>query len=266
MTEITDPRIEPATVERLLNGESLRVVLVPDPSQPHNFPEITESLELRHILIDRDKFWGITSPVHSSFGVVIDGEHAPEEPCFYAYSNYAGIVVNASPSRQYARVYRDRAYREMTFVAAPNYRLVWESGVDGNVGAVRAAVREGKKLKIAMLDHENYWNIDPVHRPIVATGNDDFELVTDYASYPLGLRLSANVLALEKRVNALFAPSEGEEDTGAGGMLIDNGGYHWCWRIATSDGRSRTAPGRGPFSSQDLVDTHYKTLKVFAEH
>lgn len=156
MTGTTGPRIEPATVNRLLNGESLRVVLVPDPSEPQNVPEITESLELRHILIDGDKFWGITSPVHSSFGVTIVGAHAPDEPCFYAYSNYAGIVVNASPSRQYARVYRARAYREMTFVAAPNYRLVWDSGVDGDVGAVRDAVREGRKLKIALLDHENY--------------------------------------------------------------------------------------------------------------
>lgn len=99
----------------------------------------------------------------------------------------------------------------------------------------------------------------------MAARDDSFELVTDYASYPLGWRFTASVQELGKRVNALFAPPDGEEDTGAGGMLIENGKYHGCWRIATSDGRSRAAPGPGPFSSQDLVDTRYGALKVFAE-
>ena len=256
------------TTEDLLRGDSLRVVLVPDPAAPHNYPEITESLELSHVIIDGDRFWGITSRVHGSFGIPGIEGRAADEPCCYAYSNYAGIVVNASKSWDFLRIYDSNSYKKMEFIALSDCRLVWESGKTESMGELREAITKGRRLKVGLLDDDGLWNLHPVHQPTIRNESEYFELFTDDNAYPEVFRNSQVMTELGTRINGLLEGLEkkGQRDLADNRCFhIKNSRYYSCWNIVTSSGLSRRVKpipecGDSPFYAQP-----YRSLRVFAE-
>ena len=252
------------TSEDLLQGGSLRVILVPDPSRPHNNPEITESLELSNIVIDKDKFWGITSSLHSPQGIAEVPRDALLQPCVYAYSNYTTIVVNGSRAWNFIRVNQTKAYTKIEFVVIANYRLVWERGANEDVGELRRAIMSARRVKIALLDQEGFWNIHLVHQPTIVNGKDHFELFTDSDCYPDCLRQTAAMMALGQKLD-LEMQDRQRQGSIAVGVTMGITGQYACWRVAMSNGLNRRAvlsPG-GDQLRTTLVP--YQALKVFVE-
>ena len=120
-----------------------------------------ESFELPHITLIGDRFFAKTANRHAvSFQFK---DYDLKASFSYAYSNYYDYVVNFSQTEGFSRICSKYAYEKITFVASQNYDLVWDSENDQSVRPVEAAILNGRKLKIALLDTDDTWNIHPIH-------------------------------------------------------------------------------------------------------
>lgn len=263
-----------ATVDALLRGETLKVVLTPDPAIPHNRPEIQESFELPHVVIDRDGFWAKTTTVISldfhSGGVEAYDLSLPGS---YAYSNYADLVVNSSFLSGLVRCYDAQSYSQLDFITQPDHDLVWEHGETGDMAALREAVSTGRSLKIALLDDQNYWNIHPVNMPTVRTGEDWFQLFTDKDAYPTMFRMTESARNFSDVLGRQLDERSGGDRTKLGdsrAMVVMNQEFFSCFYRVFADGNYVRGLGRddvviGDDGKADVPKLRYQALKVFAE-
>jgi hypothetical protein len=192
----------PISIDDLLNGASLRVVLHPHRDVQIYFPDMLESFELPHITLIGDRFFAKTANRHAvSFQFK---DYDLKASFSYAYSNYYDYVVNFSQTEGFSRICSKYAYEKITFVASQNYDLVWDSENDQSVRPVEAAILNGRKLKIALLDTDDTWNIHPIHMPSFYVEKNFFELFTEQDSMPEFLKSSNKLNIIGKKFNSLL--------------------------------------------------------------
>ncbi|MEX2449325.1 MAG: hypothetical protein WD407_00550 [Rhodospirillales bacterium] len=187
---------------KILSGNSLSVILKPDPKAQTDFPEMVESFDLQHIVISGDNVLGKTSNTHA-----INPRFSKYDRTFgtaYAYNNYADIVLNSSHTEGICRFSHTGRYSDIRFETREDYEIIWNSHENDDVAAVEKAILAGCKLKIGLLDNKGIWNIHPVHMPSFYTNRNFLELFTDQDAMPLIMRKPAEVMELEKDLKINF--------------------------------------------------------------
>lgn len=230
----------------LLNGMSLRVVLHPDTAWQTDFPDMLETVELRHVLIDGSRFIAKTSPLHA---LHYKFEYDLKRSYAYAYCNFANVVLNSSPVSGLLRAYRSSAYKEIHFLLRDTHECVWEHAKDKSVESVEEAIRAGKSLKIALHDSDDLWNIHPVHMPSFFVGRNFFELFTEQDALPVALR-NFDVL---KEIEAQLVDMKA--------VIFRDPEFYSTFFTVRSDGTYL----RGGVVLKDDARRTYKALMVFAE-
>jgi hypothetical protein len=188
-------------VDDLLNGATLRVVLHPHRDAQTDFPDMIESFELPHITLIGDRFFAKTAARHAiSFEF---RDYDLNAAYSYAYSNYYDFVVNCSLGEGFSRIRGKQAYATVAFVTPQNYELVWHSEKDQSVKAVETAILSGRRLKIALLDGDDIWNIHPVHMPSFYVDKNFFELFTEQDAMPEYFRHTQELEAIGSKYKSL---------------------------------------------------------------
>ena len=206
------------TAEDLLNGASLRVVLHPDPEAQTAFPDMVESFDLPHIIIRGSEFIAKTANRHAlpydsrAYDTNFASSYAYSNfASSYAYSNFLSCVINSSAVDPIFQAYSAIAYQEIKFVAKNAYETVWEYGVHETTAAVERAIEAGKRLKIALLDQDDFWNIHPVHMPSFYVGQNHFELFTEQDAFPIVFRYPVDLKKIDKHIrDGIENPSKQE--------------------------------------------------------
>jgi hypothetical protein len=190
------------SIDDLLAGASLRVVLRPHRDVQIDFPDMIESFELPHITLIGDRFFAKTANRHAlSFQFK---DYDLKVAFSYAYSNHYGYIVNFSQTEGFSRICSKNVYEEITFVAMQNYDLVWDSEKNQSVESVETAILSGHKLKIALLDADDIWNIHPIHMPSFYVDKNFLELFTEQDSMPEFLKSSNQLNIIGKEFNSLL--------------------------------------------------------------
>ncbi|HJO71328.1 MAG TPA: hypothetical protein QGG32_00520 [Rhodospirillales bacterium] len=66
----------------------------------------------------------------------------------------------------------------------PNYGLIWDSDDGTETSVLADKIERGSKLKIAMLDAEDIWDVHPVDLPMYWAERETFEMKTSADHYP----------------------------------------------------------------------------------
>lgn len=190
--ETLTPANDREIIEKILEGSSLRTVMVPDPALTSNRPEHVESYDLPHIVINGGTFWGKTRNTHLFH---VRGERIAGCAAFCytnAGENFFGLSL---PSNNLVAFSRHR-YKDYRWILVKNYRLIWDSQGTRSPEIVREEIDSASKLRIAMLDSEDVWNIHPVDLPMFELEPGVFRLKTEHDFYPSFCRQpnSADVL------------------------------------------------------------------------
>ena len=252
--------------DKLLKGSSLRIVLHPDVRVQVDFPDMFETFELRHIILHNNEFFAKTSNIHAlSYQFTSYDMRAAYS---YAYSNYVDMVVNCSQIEGLMRFYDAKSYLERCFVTVPDFRTVWEWGRDGNISEVEKAVRCGQRLKIALLDKDNFWNIHPVHMPSFYVGQNYFELFTDQDSVPLYFRYPSALRDMYTQLTDVVEKKLSDNPNlnisdiyRSSAPIVENPEFYSCYYTVYPDGNYL----RGAVVQMDNTTQQYKALKIFAE-
>jgi hypothetical protein len=250
----------------LLAGASLRVVLHPNPSVQTDFPDMVESFDLPHITLIGDRFFAKTANRHAiSFQFK---DYDLKAAFSYAYSNYYNYVVNFSQVEGFSRICIKNAYEEVTFVASQNYDLVWDSEKNQSVKSVEAEILSGRKLKIALLDADDVWNIHPIHMPSFYVDKNFFELFTEQDSMPVFLKSSDALDEIGKRYNALLKDYFRQKtpkniETVSDEFVMFNPDTKFCSNYYTVRSQGDYLHGKIVITQEEPKS--YKSLKVFAE-
>lgn len=253
------------TAEKLLDGASLRVVLHPDPEIQTDFPDLIESFDLPHVLIDGGNFIGKTRDRHAlPHDYLAKEAFDPHFAASYAYANYLSLVINCSPAAGLFRAYDARSYLDVTFQTIPNHATVWEHGRDTSVAAVEQAIGEGRLLRIALLDSDGFWNIHPVDMSSFYIGKNFFELFTEQDSIPLLFRFPSTLREFEKtRLDQLAAAGHDPSAKAAFNlsMHVNPVEFYSSYYTVRSNGEYL----RGAWVGGAESPSRYVSLKVFAE-
>ena len=249
----------------LLNGASLRVVLHPDPEVQTDFPDMVESFELPHIILHEGEFIAKTSNRHA---LAYDFRAYDVNSAFsYAFSNYLSYVVNCSAADSLFRAYSANAYHEIEFVAANTHETVWEYGTDQPTAPVERAIEAGKRLKIALLDADDFWNIHPVHMPSFYVGQNRFELFTEqdavpeFFRYPSTLKEFSRNLDQQIQERLASGVAKTRKDEMMGFAAQPPVSFYSCYYTLWPNGQYL----RGKIVLQGDEPESYKALKIFAE-
>lgn len=175
---------ESPVIERLINGASLRTLMVPDDSIPGNHPEHVETYDLPHIIIKGDQFWGNSGTSH----LFHSEKGGPSEKISFSYPNMGNCFCSFTPSKNLVMMMSQSRYKKHEWRLRDNYRLVWDSAFDRSTKSILSEIESCSKFKIAMLDSENIWNIHPVDLPMYYHSEEQFELKTVMDEYPLFIR------------------------------------------------------------------------------
>ena len=255
------------TASDLLNGHSLRVVLASPVPGRRDANALVESLDLCHVVIDGERFWGKTASAGAPQGIPGDTAQTPYCGCAYAFCDDAGYVVHSSPLWDSCRLIASREFAPIEFVAIPDFRLVWEWGGTGDMTTLRAAIVSGRLIKVALLDHDNIWNIHPVHQPTIRNHEAYFELFTDDDAYPALLRSAdavARIAEASKDARETRAGPDIDSGSESSAIRLDGTVPYSAWHIIASDGRYlRGRPAAR--SESGYLGRRYRALKVFAE-
>ncbi len=175
-----------STIDDLLNGASLTVLLHPRKEVQISFPDMKESFRLPHILVKDNRFFAKTANCHAiSSGF---SEYDQKASYSYAYSNHYKFFINCSHTENMLRAGTINSYGSIKFITHKNYEKIWDSEIDKSVESVEHAITAGKRLKIALLDEAGFWNIHPVHMPSFYIGENYFELFTEQDAMPNFIR------------------------------------------------------------------------------
>ena len=176
-------------IAKILDGYSLRTLMVPDPAIPTNRPEHVESYDLPHVVIDGDRFWGKSETAHL-FHTHGDAERKliPGDPrnglASFCYGNVGEFFFSYTPDRGRISSIEKIRYKQHAWSLRGNYTLVWDSAKGAPTDVIRNEIQIGSKFKIAMLDAENIWNIHSVDLPMYEVGTGRFQLKTAADLYP----------------------------------------------------------------------------------
>ena len=145
-------------IDKVLDGYTLRTFMIPDPAIPSNHPEHLEGVELTHMVITENLMWAKSEATHlnHSFG------SSSGSLCAWCYSSPADIFASYAPATCKLFLMFKSRYKKHVFVTKNNYMLIWDSELNTSTEAIREKIEAGAKLKIAMLDSEDIWNIHSI--------------------------------------------------------------------------------------------------------
>ncbi len=256
----------PINPDELLNGASLRVVLHPHKEVQADFPDMMESFELPHITLIGERFFAKTANRH---GVSFQfNDYNVKSTYSYAYSNHYDFVVNCGHAEGYSRICSRKAYANISFVAANNYELIWNSEADQSVRPVEAALLNGRKMKIALKDNDDVWNIHPVHMPSFYVDKNFFELFTDQDSMPAYFRKTNDLEVISKKFNSLLKDFLRQNtpkniNTAFNEVTMLNPDTEFSSNYYTVRSNGEYLHGKIVITQEEPVS--YQSLKVFAE-
>jgi len=249
-------------IEKLLEGASLRTVMVPDEKIPSNYPEHIETLELPHLVLNGNYLWGKSEPGH---GVYHLGEKV-YPACSFCYTNITDIFCSYTPSTNCCVFMNKKRYRKHTWSVRENYRLAWDSDTIGNGSSTREKasteiikkeIERASKFKIALLDSEGMWNIHPIELPMYYAQEKSFVLNSPGDQYPIFFRAPNEILDFQKKNDAFFNTDLSES---ASGLKCSDMQAFYSFYVVKSDGSYHSAYDIPRGTSQS-----YQRLKVFVE-
>jgi hypothetical protein len=252
------------TVDKLLNGASLRVVLHPNPEIHTTFPDLIESFALPHVVIEGEHFIGKSRGHGLPYNYQELNAFDPGFAASYAYANYVNLVVNCSLTGNFIRIFDTGVYLDVTFQTISNYEMIWKHGRDMPIAAVEGAVRDGRMLRVALQDPDGFWNIHPVDMSSFYVGRNSFELFTEQDSIPLLFRFPSMFREIEKkRLDQIVAAGhDPSSKTGLSfGIHANPTEFYSVYYTVRSNGEYL----RGAYVGIDEKPQRYAGLKVFAE-
>ena len=157
--------------------------MIPDPSIPSNSPEHLEGVELTHIVITGDLMWAKSDATHLShtFG------SSSGSLCAWCYSSPADVFASYAPEFSKLFLMFKSRYKNV-FITKNDYALIWDSEENTSTEAIRKKIEAGAKLKIAMLDSEDIWNVHSIGLPFYFPDSGTFQLKTAVDRYPVAFR------------------------------------------------------------------------------
>lgn len=243
-------------VAKLLDGQALRTFMLPDPSIASNAPSHLEGLDLPHIVVKGSLFWAKSSMTHVT--------HVRGEPecgiASWCYTNSADIFCSYTftshecESESLGIMHKSR-YLQHEWRLHDTFSLIWDSAARRDGKLVAQAVRRGLRMKIAMLDSEDVWNIHPVDLPYCYTEDDSFRMLTEIDKYPAIFRQPEGFIEHLRQSGALARLTADREQ-----ILLSDAVSHRTFYSVSSDGTCYDAAAIAGTDS-----TAYKRLKVFAE-
>ncbi len=187
-------------MDGILNGASLRTVMIPDDAISSNNPEHIESFHLSHIITKGDSFWGKSEATHV-------GDHLGEEPyplCSFCYTNIGNIFCSYMPSSNRCVFMSKKIYRKHAWRIRNDFNLLWDSEQDDLPEKIREKIEQAAKMKIVMLDEEDVWNIHPITLPMYYKREQRFELKSAGDAYPMIFRDPNETLGYLERHRRFF--------------------------------------------------------------
>ncbi|MEX2451910.1 MAG: hypothetical protein WD407_13725 [Rhodospirillales bacterium] len=256
-------------VDDLLNGATLRVVLRPHRNAQTDPPDTIQSFELPHITLIGDRFFAKTAARHAASFQLRD--YDLNTAYSYAYSNYYDFVVNCSLTESVSRIRGKKVHADVAFVTPRNYELVWCSEQDPPAEAVEAvetAILSGRRLKTALLDGDDIWNIHPVHMPSFYVDKNFFELFTEQDAMPVFFRRTEELEAIGSKYKSFVEDHlrENAPETKApayNDVTMLNPDTEFYSNYYTIRSQGDYLHGKLVVSQED--PRRYKALKVFAE-
>ena len=250
-------------IAKILAGYSLRTSMVPDPAIPTNRPEHVESYVLPHVVIDGDRFWGKSETAHL-FHTHGDAERnfIPGDPqkglAAFCYSNTGDLFFSYTPDQGRLSTIKKSRYKKHAWVLRPNHTLVWDSDNGDAAQAVGKEIESGAKLKIAMLDDDDIWNVHPVDLPMYEMGSGRFQLKTAADMYPKTFRDRAYLDAITDQAKASMENSPDSSAEVIAHVAAEGFSTFYC---VCSDGTY--------YNFYDIARStrhKYKRLKVFSDN
>ena len=240
-------------IEKILNVASLRTFMIPDAAMPSNFPEHIETYELPHIIINGEWFWGKTENTHSE--VVLGTSLRPKGS--FCYTNIGEIFCSYIEHLSSALMMSKKRYKQHAWFFKDNFRLVWNSSQDTSTEAIKKAIENCSKFKIALLDSEDMWNIHPIDLPMYYSEDKSFELKTVRDDYPIFFRHPDYIQGLLKTYLDFFNARPADNSSG---IIKFEGPKVSSFYLTRSDGGYYNADG-----VEKNTIRKYKRLKVFVD-
>lgn len=185
-------------INALLQGSSISSVMVPDPALPSNQPAHDETYRFQHIFIDGDCCWVQTNTTHR--GLRNCRNITPSSSFFYAMG-YENQMITFAPDQKSAIVGSiPHRYASFSWRLRNEYDLVWHSDESDNVMAIRTAIKNGARFKVALKDEEGFWSIHPVDLINIDQDSSGFSIRTEITNVPAFLPEKGTLLALMKQV------------------------------------------------------------------
>lgn len=239
-------------VSNLLHGDSLRIRMVPDPSVPGNHPEHVETYDLPHVISNGGLFWAKSETNHLTTPFRDPNSHAA-----FCYTNSGELFMSFTPGKANSvYVMNKRRYRDHKWILKKNYRLIWDSDSKHPAEAIAKEIDVGAKLKIAMRDSEDIWNIHPVDLPKYYPATATFELRTVNDCYVQLFRYPKKLLDHLETIG--FTERAAKDPTGTIHKM--DLPIFYTFYLLYSDGTYQSIYDI-PRQSQQT----YKTLKVFSD-
>ena len=235
-------------IDKVLDGCTLRTFMIPDPVIPSNHPEHLEGLELPHIIISDGLMWAKSDASHlnHSLGSSFGGLHA------WCYSSPTDLFASYTPETSKLFLMFKSRYKKHVFIPKNDFTLIWDSQENTSTEAIRANIEAGAKLKIAMLDTEDIWNIHPIGLPFYYPDSRTFQLKTAVDEYPFAFRSRQE----PSKLGVVLEEKSGGDVKGAYAVKVPGWFAFYCVK---SDGTY--------YNYYDLpreTNQTYERLKVFA--
>lgn len=241
-------------VQRLLDGASLRTLMIPDDAMASNRPEHIETYDLPHLLINGSTFWGKSETAHLFHA---RGSEGRGEVAF-AYTNIGPLFCCYDPFLREARLMSKKRYKKHEWVVRDQFKLVWDSEKGSATEEIKREIESASKFKIALLDSEEIWNIHPVDLPMYYSKEGLFEFKTVVDQYPIFFRYPAQTGEIHQRYSDFF--NHRPEDDEPGFIRLGDCPQFYSFYSIRSDGSYYNF-----FDIPRNTVQRYKRLKVFAD-
>jgi hypothetical protein len=147
--------------------------------------QYVESYLLPNILYSKGQFWGKFRNIHASDPHIgINNLNAIS----YAYNNFSNVVSTSCLTERLERYYSAYSYSSVNFHTRGSYSKIWSNIENNNIELIIKAVKEGARIKVKLVDNDDYTYILPAHTIEVFEKENNFTLETEYDGYPERLR------------------------------------------------------------------------------
>jgi hypothetical protein len=249
-------------IRKLLDGGSLRTLMIPDPSLPSNRPEHIESYDLPHVVVLGDTFWGKSESVHllhtpDDASQTIPSSDPRRNLLAFCYTNVGKIFCSYAPELLRVSIFPKERYKKHVWQVRENYRLIWDSENDSKTNIVKDEINATSKFKIAMLDAEDIWNIHPIDLPMYESETGTFHLKTSADLYPWMFRNPEHLEAVVADYQTVIGKTG--DDGGAPIGQVEDQGFSTFYSLC-SDGTYYNF-----YDISRSTRNRYKRLKVFSD-